>query len=256
VTYPPSDADKAQLAVTMADTLYIQQHYRKSEFGLCHATAWKLYTTVYMRRPLMLTRCATPVMLNRTPYAIDRVQTDKMKKNPGARAAPMLHEGYISPSTCARAADEEGHSQDVPRKRHIHTGKPTRREYRHLRHHRVAAAQECCKLPRTMAALVSGASATPATTPPLALLRHPALSACPVPIADWFWDDFHHNGVRFFLPHAFNFLASLVSGRSLLPLATCPSSTAPLMATDFFYEDGLLKTRGYASITKARSSFF
>ena len=28
VTYPlPSEADRAQLAVTMADTLYIQQHY-------------------------------------------------------------------------------------------------------------------------------------------------------------------------------------------------------------------------------------
>ncbi len=37
---------------------------------------------------------------------------------------------------------------------------------------------------------------------------HPAVKAISpqAPIADWFWDDFHHHGA-FFLPHAFNFLA-------------------------------------------------
>jgi putative CocE/NonD family hydrolase len=38
---------------------------------------------------------------------------------------------------------------------------------------------------------------------------HPALKAVSpqAPIADWFFDDFHHHGA-FFLPHAFNFMAS------------------------------------------------
>ena len=38
---------------------------------------------------------------------------------------------------------------------------------------------------------------------------HPALRAVSpqAPIADWFFDDFHHHGA-FFLPHSFNFLAS------------------------------------------------
>jgi putative CocE/NonD family hydrolase len=38
---------------------------------------------------------------------------------------------------------------------------------------------------------------------------HPALAAVSpqAPIADWFFDDFHHHGA-FFLPHAFNFFAS------------------------------------------------
>ncbi len=38
---------------------------------------------------------------------------------------------------------------------------------------------------------------------------HPALQAVSpqAPIADWFFDDFHHHGA-FFLPHSFNFLAS------------------------------------------------
>src|SRR5690606_19744854 len=38
--------------------------------------------------------------------------------------------------------------------------------------------------------------------------HHPALVAVSpqAPIADWFFDDFHHHGA-FFLPHAFNFLS-------------------------------------------------
>jgi hypothetical protein len=42
-----------------------------------------------------------------------------------------------------------------------------------------------------------------------AIDSHPALKAISpqAPIADWFFDDFHHHGA-FFLPHAFNFLAS------------------------------------------------
>ncbi|MGV3539986.1 MAG: CocE/NonD family hydrolase, partial [Rufibacter sp.] len=41
------------------------------------------------------------------------------------------------------------------------------------------------------------------------LSNHPALKAASpqAPVTDWFWDDFHHHGA-FFLPHAFNFLAS------------------------------------------------
>src|SRR5690606_7955324 len=37
---------------------------------------------------------------------------------------------------------------------------------------------------------------------------HPALKAVSpqAPIADWWWDDFHHNGALF-LPHAFLFLS-------------------------------------------------
>ena len=42
-----------------------------------------------------------------------------------------------------------------------------------------------------------------------AIGSHPALKAISpqAPIADWFFDDFHHHGA-FFLPHAFNFLSS------------------------------------------------
>ncbi len=41
-----------------------------------------------------------------------------------------------------------------------------------------------------------------------AIDSHPALKAVSpqAPIADWFWDDFHHHGA-FFLPHGFNFLS-------------------------------------------------
>ena len=43
---------------------------------------------------------------------------------------------------------------------------------------------------------------------------HPALKAVSpqAPIADWFFDDFHHHGA-FFLPHAFNFMATFGQAR-------------------------------------------
>jgi putative CocE/NonD family hydrolase len=43
---------------------------------------------------------------------------------------------------------------------------------------------------------------------------HPALKAVSpqAPIADWFFDDFHHHGA-FFMPHAFNFLANFGQAR-------------------------------------------
>ncbi len=43
---------------------------------------------------------------------------------------------------------------------------------------------------------------------------HPALQAVSpqAPIADWFWDDFHHHGALF-LPHGFNFLSSFGKSR-------------------------------------------
>jgi len=43
---------------------------------------------------------------------------------------------------------------------------------------------------------------------------HPALKAVSpqAPIADWFWDDFHHHGA-FFLPHLFNFISSFGQAR-------------------------------------------
>ncbi|MCC7015155.1 MAG: CocE/NonD family hydrolase [Planctomycetes bacterium] len=46
---------------------------------------------------------------------------------------------------------------------------------------------------------------------------HPALAAVSpqAPIADWYFDDFHHHGA-FFLPHAFNFLAGFGRPRPLL----------------------------------------
>ncbi len=74
---------------------------------------------------------------------------------------------------------------------------------------------------------------------------HPALKAVSpqAPIADWFWDDFHHHGA-FFLPHAFNFLAFFGQER---PEPTANRRIARLFdygTTDgykFFLEMGPLK---------------
>ncbi len=72
---------------------------------------------------------------------------------------------------------------------------------------------------------------------------HAALKAVSpqAPIADWFFDDFHHHGA-FFLPHAFNFLAQFGQPRPL------PTTKGPprfdhhtLDGYQFFYDLGSLK---------------
>ncbi len=62
----------------------------------------------------------------------------------------------------------------------------------------------------TTARSASTASPTPASTRRAGMIdAHPALAAVSpqAPIADWWYDDFHHHGA-FFLPHTFNFFAA------------------------------------------------
>jgi putative CocE/NonD family hydrolase len=57
-----------------------------------------------------------------------------------------------------------------------------------------------------------------------AIDSHPALKAVSpqAPIADWFWDDFHHHGA-FFLPHGFNFISRFGKPRPELTTEPTPS---------------------------------
>ena len=76
---------------------------------------------------------------------------------------------------------------------------------------------------------------------------HPALKAVSpqAPIADWFFDDFHHHGA-FFLPHAFDFFASFGRPRPE-PTTKRPrrpsSNTAPTTATSSYLDIGSLEQR-------------
>ncbi|GAC1368666.1 MAG: CocE/NonD family hydrolase [Hymenobacter sp.] len=204
--YPlPSEADKAQQATLAADTLYIQQHYTKTEHQVPMRDGVKLYTVVYA--PKDADKVRYPVMLNRTPYAVGPYGAGKYKKSLGP-SSTMLHEGYIFAYQDVRGRYmSEGQFVDVRPEKDTHAGKTDVDEstdtfdtIEWLLH----------KGPKNNGRVGQWGISYPGYYTATGLLaRHPALKAASpqAPIADWFWDDFHHNGA-FFLPHAFNFLAS------------------------------------------------
>jgi putative CocE/NonD family hydrolase len=75
-----------------------------------------------------------------------------------------------------------------------------------------------------------------------ALCGHPALKASSpqAPIADWYWDDFYHNGA-FFLPHAFGFLSGFGRPRPAPTTQVAAGITFPTPdGYDFYYRMGSL----------------
>ena len=206
VSYPlPSEGDKQAMTQMLADTAYIQQNYTKTEYQIPMRDGVKLYTVVYA--PKDAGQVKYPIMLNRTPYSVGPYGPGKYKKSLGP-SSTMLHEGYIFAYQDVRGKYmSEGEFVDMrPEKdsykgrNDIDEGTDTFDTIEYL----------VKKGPKNNGRVGQWGISYPGFYTATGLLsRHPALRAASpqAPIADWFWDDFHHNGA-FFLPHAFNFLAS------------------------------------------------
>ncbi|UYZ63299.1 CocE/NonD family hydrolase [Hymenobacter weizhouensis] len=207
VTYPlPSAADQALRTQLLEDTLYIRQHYTKTEYQIPMRDGVKLYTVVYA--PYDADKVRYPILLNRTPYSVGPYGPGKYKYTLGP-SSTMMREGYIFAYQDVRGRYmSEGEFVDV---------RPALDE----RQRRKTDTDEGTDTFDTIEWLLKngprhngrvgqwGISYPGFYTATGLLSRHPALRAASpqAPIADWFWDDFHHNGA-FFLPHAFNFYAS------------------------------------------------
>ncbi|WP_426492861.1 CocE/NonD family hydrolase [Hymenobacter sp. 102] len=206
VSYPlPTEAEKQQMAVVLADTLYIQQHYTKTEYQIPMRDGVKLYTVVYA--PNDADKVKYPIMLNRTPYAVGPYGKGKYKYSLGP-SSTMMHEGYIFAYQDVRGRYmSEGTFVDVRPEKDTHKGKTDIDEGTDTYD---TIEWLLKKGPKNNGRVGQWGISYPGYYTATGLLsRHPALKASSpqAPIADWFWDDFHHNGA-FFLPHAFNFLAS------------------------------------------------
>jgi putative CocE/NonD family hydrolase len=204
---PPSATEQAQLATFLADTLYIRQHYTKSEFRVPMRDGVKLYTVVYA--PNDAAKVRYPMLLNRTPYAVGPYGAGKYKLNLGPSSTTM-HEGYIFVYQDVRGRYmSEGQFVDVRPEKEKHTGKTDVDEGTDT-FDTIEWLLKSKQAPKSNGRIGQWGISYPGYYAATGLLaRHPALKAVSpqAPIADWFWDDFHHNGA-FFLPHAFNFLAS------------------------------------------------
>ena len=202
-----SEADKARYATVMADTSYIKEHYRKTEHQVAMRDGVKLYTIVYA--PTDADKVRYPVMLNRTPYAIGPYKSASMKKSLGP-SSEMMHEGYVFVYQDVRGRYmSEGTFVDVRPEKEVHNGKTDIDEGTDT-FDTIEWLLKNKQAPKNNGRVGQWGISYPGYYTATGLLaRHPALKAASpqAPIADWFWDDFHHNGA-FFLPHAFNFLAS------------------------------------------------
>ncbi|OWP64449.1 X-Pro dipeptidyl-peptidase [Hymenobacter amundsenii] len=206
VSYPlPSEADKLALTQMLADTAYIQQHYTKTEHRIPMRDGVKLYTVVYA--PKDADRVKYPIMLNRTPYSVGPYEPGKYKKSLGP-SSTMMHEGYIFAYQDVRGKYmSEGTFVDMRPEKDSYKGKNDTDEGTDTFD---TIEYLLKKGPKNNGKVGQWGISYPGFYASTGLLsRHPALKASSpqAPIADWFWDDFHHNGA-FFLPHAFNFLAS------------------------------------------------
>ena len=184
---------------------YVRAHYTKYEYRIPMRDGVRLFTAVYVPKEQ---GHRYPMMLSRTPYGIQPYGEDAYKGDIGPSPA-FGREGYIVAY------------QDV-RGRWMSEG-----EFENMRPHRDRKEKptdidESTDTYDTIDWLINhvpdhngrvgmwGISYPGFYTAAGMIDAHPALKAASpqAPVTDWFaGDDWHHNGA-FFLPHAFNFMAS------------------------------------------------
>lgn len=194
VTLLPASSPQKEKALTIDD-------YDKFEYRIPMRDGVHLFTSVYIPKDHSRTY---PILLNRTPYSVRPYGT--AKKSLLGPSEHFMKDGYIFVY------------QDV-RGRFMSEG-----TYWNMRpigdHSKPGTIDESTDTWDTVDWLVKNISANngkvgiwgisyPGFYASCATIdAHPAVKAISpqAPIADWFWDDFHHHGA-FFLPHCFNFIA-------------------------------------------------
>nr|WP_250428753.1 CocE/NonD family hydrolase [Pontibacter ruber] len=185
------------------DSLYIREHYTKAEYQVPMRDGKKLYTIVYSPKDKSK---KYPIMMNRTPYSVGPYGEDYKTSLGPSRT--MVQDGYIFVYQDVRGTYmSEGTfvnmTPHVPNKKGKNDIDESTDTFdtiewltKKLDNDNGRVGQWGISYPGFYAAagLMSNHKALKAVSPQ-------------APIADWFWDDFHHNGATF-LPHAFNFLAS------------------------------------------------
>ena len=209
-----ADADGAD-AAALEGAGWVAAHYTKTEHRVPMRDGATLFTTVYQPKPAFAAAERLPVLLFRTPYSVGPYGDEGVKDALGPHPE-MMRDGYIFVY------------QDV-RGRFMSEG-----EYVNMTPHRAskqgpADVDESTDTYDTIAWLLEaleghngrvgqwGISYPGFYAAAGVIDAHPALVAVSpqAPIADWWYDDFHHNGA-FLLPHLFNFIYSFGQPRAEL----------------------------------------
>ena len=188
---------------------YIRLHYAKQEHMVPMRDGVKLFTSIYIPRDRSRTY---PLLMKRTPYAVGPYGVDKYAASLGPSEL-LVKAGYIFVNQDVRGRFlSEGEFQQVtphnPRKQ-----KPTDVDessdtfdtiewlLKNVEGHNGRVGMYGISYPGFYAAAGM-------------IDAHPALIAVSpqAPVADWYFDDFLHNGA-FFLAHAFRWLGNNASPR-------------------------------------------
>ncbi|UXX77811.1 CocE/NonD family hydrolase [Reichenbachiella carrageenanivorans] len=180
------------------DSTFVYQNYTKQEVYIPMRDGTKLFTAIYTPKDQ---REQYPIIMYRTPYSVQPYGEDNYKIDLGPNMR-MTRDKYIFIYQDVRGAYmSEGHFVNMtPQNRRINESTDTFDTIEWLltnvKNHNGKVGQWGISYPGfyTAAGMINS---------------HPSLVAASpqAPIADWFFDDFHHHGA-FFLPHTFNFFAS------------------------------------------------
>lgn len=202
---------------------YIRLHYAKQEYMVPMRDGVKLFTAVYVPRDQTRTY---PILIKRTPYAVSPYGVDKYPGSLGP-SDHFVRSGYIFVNQDVRGRFlSEGEFQQVtphrPNKRQADVDESTDAYdtiewlLKNIPGHNGRAGMHGISYPGFYAAAGM-------------IDAHPALVAVSpqAPVADWYFDDFLHNGA-FFLAHAYRWLGNNATPR---PEPTTQRGPAPSYPT-------------------------
>lgn len=199
-------ASEYQSYTRVEDSLYVVSNYDKIEVYITMRDGVRLFTSIYTPKDRSK---SYPIILNRTPYSVAPYGTDRDKYRTSLGPSGLFaRDGFIFVYQDVRGAwMSEGSFVNMTPHKPIKTSKNDTDEstdtwdtvdwlVKNFENNNGKVGQWGISYPGfyTSAGIID---------------THPALVAASpqAPIADWWYDDFHHHGA-FFLAHSFNFLAN------------------------------------------------
>ena len=200
----------------------VRDKYQKTEHRVKMRDGVQLFTTVYVPRDAS-TQKRYPMLMLRTCYSVSPYGEDAYRGSLGP-SRELQDDGYIFVYQDVRGCfmsegDFQNMTPHVANKRGPQDVDESTDTYdtidwllKNVKHHNGRVGLWGISYPGFYAAAGM-------------IDAHPALKAVSpqAPIADWWYDDFHHHGA-FFLPHAFNFIIRFGQPRPK-PTTQCGAST-------------------------------
>jgi len=218
----------AQQNVEPLDAEWVREHYTKKEHMVPMRDGVRLHTVIYSPKDESI---AYPIMMLRTPYSCRPYGEDGVRSSLGPSDV-FARDGFIFVYQDVRGAwMSEGEFVNMRPHIDVKTGDQDVDESTDC-YDTVAWLLE--HIPNNNGRVGMWGISYPGFYAAASMIdAHPALVAVSpqAPIADWWYDDFHHHGA-FFLPHGFRFLSSFGHARP------APTTERPERGFEFWTPDG------------------